>query len=556
MCGIVGIPARNTQIPPAVLEHATRSLAHRGPDDSGTVLLKDAQPEPLEIGLGHRRLAILDLSLLGHQPMQDPVTGNWIVFNGEIYNFRELRKELEAAAVEFKSHYARPSGANNSYGGTAMQPTRSFTFSCLALVVLIALSGYAFSTTVAVGTCTTLVHFATIQLAVNSVPAGSIIKVCPGTYHEQVVIIDKNLTLEGIASPAGDAAVILPPATGLVANTADVDTDNPIAAQLLVQNAGPVSISNLTVDGTGNAITGCSPDLQGILFQNATGTVKHVAVRNQVPNGIPKGCQIGESIYVQTAAGHSSTVTVENSSVHNYNKNGITGNDAGTALTVTGNYVQGAGVVPSGGAAQNGIQLGFGATGTIKSNTVIDNIYGDPTVAASANILLYDTAENSGITVTSNRVGNSQLPIALITLGDDGANLGDGVTVTDNHIFGTSAYDAIDVCTNGNTVTGNTIFNSAESGVHLDASCGIHFGGTTGNNNIATGNTIVESACAGILADTGTTGNTTTPNTYFTVPFPVTSSAASCTIPPGPTGDTTLAGPTRTKTARKFSPAR
>jgi asparagine synthase (glutamine-hydrolysing) len=104
MCGIVGILARKTQIPPAVLEQASRSLAHRGPDDSGTVLLKDAQPESLEIGLGHRRLAILDLSPLGHQPMQDPVTGNWIVFNGEIYNFRELRKELEAAGVEFKSH--------------------------------------------------------------------------------------------------------------------------------------------------------------------------------------------------------------------------------------------------------------------------------------------------------------------------------------------------------------------------------------------------------------------------------------------------------------------
>jgi asparagine synthase (glutamine-hydrolysing) len=104
MCGIVGILARTTQIPAEVLEQATLSLAHRGPDDSGTVLLKDAEPEPLEIGLGHRRLAILDLSPLGHQPMQDPVTGNWIVFNGEIYNFRELRKELEAAGVEFKSH--------------------------------------------------------------------------------------------------------------------------------------------------------------------------------------------------------------------------------------------------------------------------------------------------------------------------------------------------------------------------------------------------------------------------------------------------------------------
>src|SRR6266481_3053740 len=103
MCGIFGILARKTQIPPTVLEEATRSLAHRGPDDSGTVLLKETQPDPLEIGLGHRRLAILDLSPLGHQPMQDPVSGNWIVFNGEIYNFRELRKELEGAGVEFKS---------------------------------------------------------------------------------------------------------------------------------------------------------------------------------------------------------------------------------------------------------------------------------------------------------------------------------------------------------------------------------------------------------------------------------------------------------------------
>jgi asparagine synthase (glutamine-hydrolysing) len=108
MCGIVGIVTRNTEIPSGVLERATRSLAHRGPDDSGTVLLKevfltDAQQEPLQIGLGHRRLAILDLSPQGHQPMHDPATGNYIVFNGEIYNFRELRKELEAAGADFKS---------------------------------------------------------------------------------------------------------------------------------------------------------------------------------------------------------------------------------------------------------------------------------------------------------------------------------------------------------------------------------------------------------------------------------------------------------------------
>ena len=103
MCGIVGILAFNASIPVGVLETATDSLAHRGPDDFGTILLKQANPE-MEIGLGHRRLAIIDLSPLGHQPMRDPMTGNWIVYNGEIYNFAELRKELEALGVEFKSH--------------------------------------------------------------------------------------------------------------------------------------------------------------------------------------------------------------------------------------------------------------------------------------------------------------------------------------------------------------------------------------------------------------------------------------------------------------------
>src|SRR5712691_12297213 len=103
MCGIVGILARKTQIPSAVLEQASRSLAHRGPDDSGTVLLKETQPEALEISLGHRRLAIIDLSPFGHQPMQDPASGNWIVFNGEIYNFRELRRDLIETGAEFRS---------------------------------------------------------------------------------------------------------------------------------------------------------------------------------------------------------------------------------------------------------------------------------------------------------------------------------------------------------------------------------------------------------------------------------------------------------------------
>ncbi len=74
-------------------------MIHRGPDDAGEWWSEDGQ-----VGLGHRRLSILDLSPLGHQPMRDEVRRLSIVFNGEIYNHRELRKELTAQGYAFRSH--------------------------------------------------------------------------------------------------------------------------------------------------------------------------------------------------------------------------------------------------------------------------------------------------------------------------------------------------------------------------------------------------------------------------------------------------------------------
>ncbi len=104
MCGIFGVIGHNARIPDGIVERGTKSLAHRGPDDSGTILLRDASAGSTEIGLGNRRLAILDLSPLAHQPMNDPETGNWIAYNGEIYNFRDVRSELEREGVSFVSH--------------------------------------------------------------------------------------------------------------------------------------------------------------------------------------------------------------------------------------------------------------------------------------------------------------------------------------------------------------------------------------------------------------------------------------------------------------------
>ena len=104
MCGIFGIIGLNAPVPAELLERATQSLAHRGPDDGGTVILQDSAQEVIEVGLGNRRLAILDLSPQGHQPMNDPATGNWIVYNGEVYNFREVRAKLEREGLRFSSN--------------------------------------------------------------------------------------------------------------------------------------------------------------------------------------------------------------------------------------------------------------------------------------------------------------------------------------------------------------------------------------------------------------------------------------------------------------------
>jgi parallel beta-helix repeat protein len=397
----------------------------------------------------------------------------------------------------------------------------------LALAALVAFGGQAFAAIVAVGNCTALVNFATIQQAVDAVPPGSSIQVCPGTYHEQVNISQK-VTITGIMYAGTDRVLIVPPSSGLVANTVSVDNASlPMAAQIWVHDTiGPVLISNVTVDGSNNQITSCAPDLVGILFQNASGTLNHIATRNQTLGSGLGGCQSGLGIFVQSATGQTSTVSVLASSVHQYNKNGITGNDAGTTLTATGNYVQGSGVVASPGAAQNGIQIGRGATGKISANTVIDNIYGDPTIAGSSDILLYNTDEVTPPTVSLNLVGNSQYPIAIYI---DTASTGDGATISSNKIMGTAAYDAIDVCSNGNTVKSNIIFDSAESGIHLDASCS-----GTGNNNTVTTNTMLESDCAGILSDPGTTGNTVGSQTYYTVPFQKATSTSKCTISQGP----------------------
>ena len=103
MCGIAGIIGRLDESNRAALERMSDAMVHRGPDASGTWT---SAPDARGWGalLAHRRLAILDLSPAGAQPMVDPVTGHVITFNGEIYNYRDLRQRLMAEGQEFTVH--------------------------------------------------------------------------------------------------------------------------------------------------------------------------------------------------------------------------------------------------------------------------------------------------------------------------------------------------------------------------------------------------------------------------------------------------------------------
>lgn len=100
MCGIAGIfcPDREPTDLEGRLLRMQGALRHRGPDDRGIYLSPDRK-----IGFVHTRLSILDLSPAGHQPMSTDDGRYWITFNGEIYNFRELRQELEQAGESFAS---------------------------------------------------------------------------------------------------------------------------------------------------------------------------------------------------------------------------------------------------------------------------------------------------------------------------------------------------------------------------------------------------------------------------------------------------------------------
>jgi nitrous oxidase accessory protein NosD len=347
--------------------------------------------------------------------------------------------------------------------------------------------------------------YTSIQAAVNAAKSGDLIRVCAGTYREQIVI-DKSLSVEA------DYGVIVIP-SDVLANTAGLSSGDPIAAIILVKNAETVELEGLIVDGSANGLTECGPTLIGILYQDASGSIEHNAVRHvRLASTLP-GCQSGNAIDVESSSSGQSNVTIADNSVDSYQKNGITANEPGTKVDVTENAVTGLG--PTTGAAQNGIQIGFGARGRVTNNAVADNIYSPCESAANCpsnatGILIF---QSDGVRVERNTVGTNQ--VGIFVAANDG-NIGG------NTVFHSVALDGIALVGNGNSVSSNDISGSGDAAVYIQ-----------GNNNTVFDNEFT-GAAFGIFKISGSSGTNHYGNHYFATVVRVQDPAPTRSLTPTP----------------------
>ena len=349
---------------------------------------------------------------------------------------------------------------------------------CLFVGILSAPSKVRASTTLVVGADQTTcpgATFSQIHAAIDQAAPGDSVHVCQGVYSEPQLFINKPLHLNG-----DPGVFFVPPA--FTQNANGLATGAPIAAAILVAGANSVSITGITIDGVHNSIKQCSPRLEGIYYQNSSGKIDAVVVTNMKLGAGLSGCQSGTGIFVESGNPGGSQVEIVNCKIHDFQKNGITANETGTFVSIHENVVTGLG--PTTGAAQNGIQVGFGATGKIVQNTVVNMIWApcidsNTCQAVATNILV---AESDGVEVRDNTVSISQVGI----FGD-----GNNGTILRNRVSNSSAFDGIRAEGNGCKVLNNTVGTANEALIFVQ-----------GNDNDVVHNTLSE-APVGILKVSG-----------------------------------------------------
>jgi hypothetical protein len=299
---------------------------------------------------------------------------------------------------------------------------------------------------------------------VSGVPPFSTVLVCPNTYPEQVTIA-QPLTLKGISSGNAGQVVITVPGSALTVVT-NIFGES-IAPQVAV-SAGPVNISDITVDGTGNSVGGCCTFLTGIFYESgSSGTVNEVTVRNLSNSGYTAGA------WAENGSATNESVTIENSSFHDIDQYGVVteNNQFPPTLfaTVKGNSIETSGVNvwwESGGSLTANVINGGAegifliGLGTVSGNTLANQTYGIEACCGAT-------------TATSNKISN-----AFYGIYDDGGS----ATYKSNTI--TKVVVGIEFGCHATipTVVSNTI-NDATTGVDSVPST---FSGANSFNNVVT----------------------------------------------------------------------
>jgi hypothetical protein len=300
-----------------------------------------------------------------------------------------------------------------------------------------------------------------VQTAINTYPGGTIC-LGAGTFPEQLTISSSGTTLKG----AGATMTFLAP-TSVAENTYDDDLGVQLGstgmyAIILVGTPclpGPcssltqvtgVTVEGLTINGalSSSSLTVCGNTPQafvGVDFQDSSGTLTSAKVVN-IATSYP--CNPESAVYATngwfyTGTPVANTITVSHSTMSGYMKNGISCDDPWESCSIVSNTVTGSGPNPN--IAQNGIQVAFGAFGTVTSNTISGN---DCTWSGCGNdyytatqatgILLYDPA--TGTTVSSNTATLNQVGILFVNDGSLGAV---SVTISHNTVKESYAYGIV-----------------------------------------------------------------------------------------------------------------
>lgn len=277
-----------------------------------------------------------------------------------------------------------------------------------AATLVVDLDGFATATNCSSGAAA----FNSIQTAVNAAAPGDTIFVCPGQYNEQVVVSKNNLTILG----SGVGSTVLRPSS-VVFNSTALTTPGlvPVAPVLLVRDVVGVTVTRLSIDGSGAPGAGAGPSscgfiphFYGLFYRNASGTVDTVHVTNIRSATV---CAIGTRI--ESGGGGSASVVFRANLVDHYGAAGVVCAGLTTACTITGSTVRGLGAVND--QFQVGISVRTGAVARIAGNVITDHFHllGNGRSFGSTGILLVytDPATNPHL-LRDNIFANNELNVA------------------------------------------------------------------------------------------------------------------------------------------------